>query len=94
MTARAQLLRHLADLPEEDVQALLTVAERLRAKHLPPAVPAVATAPAAGPPPVPGAPRHPERFGSLLGSARASGDVEAPAEDAGRWTFDAKNLGV
>jgi hypothetical protein len=94
MTARAQLLRHLADLPEEDVQALLVVAERLRAKHLAPAVPVAGAVASVGAAPSPGTAQHPERFGSLSGSARFSGDVESPVVDADMWTFDAKNLGV
>ena len=86
MTARALLLRHLADLPEEDVQALLTVAERLRAKHLTPQASRDGTAA------VPAAAKHPERFGSLIGSVRLEGDVESPVMDNGAWTIDEKNF--
>lgn len=73
---------------------MLTVAERLRAKHLvrsaPGAEPMVTAVPAL----LPGAARHPERFGSLSGSVRVSGDIESSVDDADLWTFDAKNLGV
>jgi hypothetical protein len=75
MTARALLLRHLADLSEEDVQALLGVAERLRAKHLT----SPRTTPSAAAPPA--ATQHPERFGALIGSVQLHGDVESPVID-------------
>lgn len=87
MTARAQLLQHIAQLSEEDIQALLPIAERLRAKHLPPAGPEAAAPAAQGL-------RHPERFGALAGSVRHSGDVESPVIDPDLWTADAKNLGL
>lgn len=94
MITRAKLLLHLAHLSEEDVQALLVVAERLRAKHTAAAVPV--SGPAATPSAMPsaGAVRHLERFGSLSGSVRVSGDVRSSPVDAGVWTYDAKNLGV
>lgn len=87
MTTRAQLLRQLADLPDEDIQALLAIATRLRAKHLTPTPP---EPPAA----LPVGRLHPERFGSLAGSVRFSEDVESPAADPDLWTCDAKNLGA
>ena len=85
MTARALLLQHLADLADEDVQALLVVAERLRAKHLAPKKLETATGATAA-----GVRRHPERFGALAGSVRFEGDVESPAEDAAAWTATGK----
>lgn len=86
MTARAQLLLHIAGLPDEDVRALLTVAERLRAKQPVPPVAAQA-------PPQPRQPlRHPHRFGGLAGSARILGDVESSVSDADPWTFDVANV--
>lgn len=93
MNARAQLLRRLADLPEEDVEALLGVAERLRGKHLSLSPALTRRAAGTGGDSSASAAQHPERFGALRGSARVCGDVEAPAEDAAQWTFDAKNLG-
>jgi hypothetical protein len=89
MTARAQLLRHLTELSDEDVQALLGVAERLRAKHLPPQASAT-SAPSAAVPPE--ATHHPERFGALVGSVRFADDVESPVIDAAAWTADEGNL--
>jgi hypothetical protein len=86
MSARALLLRHLSDLSEEDIHALLGVAERLRAKHLSPQVSAPRTAAP------PGATRHPERFGGLIGSVLSSGDVQSPVADATEWTLDEGNL--
>lgn len=86
MTARALLLQRLAELDDEDVQALLVVADRLHAKPLAPKVQTANGAPAAG------VRRHPERFGALVGSARFAGDIESPAEHAAAWTGDRENL--
>jgi hypothetical protein len=86
MSARTQLLRHIADLAEEDVRALLGVVERLRAKHSVPV-------PEPAPSPLDDAVRHPEQFGGLSGSVRSSGDLESPVADSETWTFDAENVG-
>lgn len=89
MTARQILVQQLADLSDEDVQALLPIVERLRAKH-------IATAAARTMTEItslgPSSRRHPERFGPLVGSVRFIGDVEAPVENAEKWTFDEENL--
>lgn len=86
MSLHAKLIRQIAELAEDDVRALLTLVERLRARpepsssqHFTP-LPVVPT-------------HHPERFGTLRGSVRVSGDVEAPVSDAEGWTFDAGNVG-
>ena len=86
MTARTLLLQHLADLTEEDMETLVQVAERLRAKHL------ALRAPVSGETAPGGAKRHPERFGALAGSVRYEGDVESPVEDASMWTGDLESL--
>ncbi|WP_437647670.1 hypothetical protein [Sorangium sp. So ce362] len=89
MTARQTLVQQLADLSDEDVQALLPIVERLRAKRIIPAnAPTMNETASLAPSPR----RHPERFGPLTGSVRFVGGIEAPVESADGWTFDAENL--
>lgn len=89
MTARQLLVQQLADLSDEDVQALLPIVERLRAKRI-----AAASTPSTKDvaPLAPSPRRHPERFGPLIGSVRLAGDIDAPVEGADQWTFDEENL--
>lgn len=85
MSIRAQLIRQIAGLAEEDVRALLALVERLRARSVPSSpghVTPLSVVPS----------RHPERFGMLLGSVRVMSDVEAPVADPDAWTFDAGNV--
>ncbi|MGK4007815.1 hypothetical protein WMF31_34685 [Sorangium sp. So ce1036] len=89
MTARQILAQHLADLSDEDVQALLPLVERLRAKRIAPAN-ALPTGEIASP--APSTRRHPERFGPLAGSVRLVGEIQVPVENADRWTYDEENL--
>lgn len=87
MSLRAQLIRRIAELAEEDVRALLGLVERLQARHE--SVPTSELAPS-----LPGgAMLHPERFGTLLGSVQFLGDADAPVVDPEAWTFDAENVG-
>lgn len=89
MSARQRVLQELADLSDEDVDALLPIVERLRAKHLAPVPPPranpAASATSATQP-------HPERFGSMAGTARVVGDIEEPIERVEAWTYDEQNL--
>jgi hypothetical protein len=85
MSLRAQLIREIAELAEDDVRALLALVGRLRARQEP-------ASPVA--PPAPGGTMlHPERFGALPGSVRFLGDVESPVAEPGLWTFDGENVG-
>lgn len=86
MSLRAQLIRQIAGLAEDDVRALLALVERLLARSEPTSsdqVTPLSVVPT----------HHPERFGTMLGSVQVRGDVEAPVADAEEWTFDAGNLG-
>lgn len=89
VTARQTLVQQLADLSDEDVQALLPIVERLRAKRI---VPANARTMNETTSLAPSPRRHPERFGPLTGTVRFVGEIEAPVENADGWTFDAENL--
>lgn len=86
MSLRAQLIREIAELAEEDVRALLALVERLRARPEPSS--SELAMPGSVVPTL-----HPERFGTLLGSVRVMADVESPVADPDGWTFDADNVG-
>jgi hypothetical protein len=87
MSLRAQLIRQIAELAEEDVRALLGLVERLRAKQTPTLSSELAPSRPDGPM------LHPERFGTLPGSVQFLGDVESPTAEPDVWTFDAENVG-
>jgi hypothetical protein len=89
VTARQHLVQQLADLSDEDVDALLPIVERLRAKRI---AAANATTMPAATTTIPSHRRHPERFGQLAGSARFVDDIESPAENADAWTCDEENF--
>ncbi len=90
MTARQRVLFHLAELADEDVDALLPIVERLRAKRLVPTYTNSGVLPPQVSAPI--VRLHPERFGALAGSVRTMGDVESPIEPADLWGSDGENL--
>lgn len=89
MTARQRVLQKLADLSDDDVDALLPIVERLRAKHLAPVQhPNIKQTSSS----TEVKQLHPERFGSMAGTARIVGSIEESAESAQAWTYDEDNL--
>ena len=89
MTSRQLLLQQIAALSEDDVNALLPIVQRLRAKRVAPVTPQAATE---TPSELPTHRHHPERFGPLAGSVRFIGDVQHPVENGEAWTCDEENL--
>lgn len=83
MTVREILLERIRELPEEDIAALLGVAERLRGR--------AASSPATSQkPPAPSTPRP--NTAPLAGSILFMGDIESPVIEAAAWTHDEENV--